>query len=61
MCFCGCTQSLQMTIFLYTICHVVVIVMDTMDPSDVIFRFLWTVEQMKPYGLKELGPDLAMG
>ena len=50
-----------MTLFLYTICHVVVVVMDTMDPSDVICRFLWTVEQMKPYGLKELGPEIAMG
>ena len=35
--------------------------MDTIDPSDVMFRFLWTVEQMKPYSLKELGPEIAMG
>ena len=28
--------SLQMILFLYTICHVVVVAMDTMDPSDVM-------------------------
>lgn len=54
-------QSLQMSLFLYTVCHVVVVVMDTMDPSDIIFRFLWTVEQMKPYSLKDLGPDVGVG
>ena len=54
-------QSLQTILFLYTVCHVVVVAMDTMDPSDGIFRFLWTVEQMKPYSLKDLGPDLPVG
>lgn len=54
-------QSLQMCLFLYTVCHVVVVVMDTIDPSDVMFRFLWTVEQMKPYSLKDLGPEVAVG
>ena len=41
------TQSLQMAMFLYSVCHVVLIVIDSMETSDVIFRFLGTVEQMK--------------
>ena len=26
-----------------------------------MFRFLWTVEQMKPYSLKDLGPEQVVG
>lgn len=39
--------SLQVAVFLYCVCHVVVVVVDCMDPQDPIFKFLQTVEQMK--------------
>ncbi|XP_003386367.1 PREDICTED: protein SMG9-like [Amphimedon queenslandica] len=38
--------SLQMAIFLFTVCHVVIITMESGD-VDVIFRFLWTAEKLK--------------
>lgn len=36
-----------MAIFLYSVCHVVLVVMDSLDSPEVLFRFLWTAEQMK--------------
>ncbi len=40
-------QSLKMATFLYSVCHVVLVVMDSLDSPDILFRFLWTAEQMK--------------
>lgn len=40
-------QSLKVAIFLYSVCHVVLVVMDSLDSPDILFRFLWTAEQMK--------------
>ena len=31
-------QSLQLAVFLYTVCHVVVVVLDNMDSADPVFR-----------------------
>ena len=31
-------QSLQVAVFLYSVCHVVVVVVDTMDSHDPIFK-----------------------
>jgi hypothetical protein len=39
--------SLQVALFMYTVCHVVVVVVDSMDHQDPIFKFLRTVEHMK--------------
>ncbi len=33
--------------FLYSVCHVVVVVMDSMEHCDLLTRFLRTIEQMK--------------
>lgn len=38
--------SLQLAVFLFTVCHVIVVVMDTMESAEVMFRFLWTAERM---------------
>lgn len=53
--------SLQLAVFLYTVCHVVVVVLDNMDSADPVFRFLCMVEQLKPLCVKgtlDLPPDL---
>ena len=40
-----CTlQSLQVAVFLYCVCHVVVVVVDSMDPQDPIFKSVLTSE-----------------
>jgi len=49
--------SLQLAIFLFTVCHVVLIVLDTTDSIDNTFKFLWTVERMKTTCVK-VSPDL---
>lgn len=40
-------MSLKMAIFLYSVCHVVLVVMDSLDSPEILFRFLGTAEQMK--------------
>ncbi|XP_064397219.1 nonsense-mediated mRNA decay factor SMG9-like isoform X2 [Halichondria panicea] len=39
--------EVQMSMFLYSVCHVVVVVMDSMEHCDLLTRFLRTIEQMK--------------
>lgn len=48
-----------MAIFLYSVCHVVLVVMDSLDSPDMLFRFLWTAEQMKSNCLRLLAMDTA--
>ncbi len=50
-----CFQSLQMAMFLYSVCHVVMVVIDSLDSPDVLFQFLWMAEQMKT---NCLGPSM---
>ena len=40
-------QSLQLAMFMYSVCHVVMVVLDSLDSPDVLFQFLWTAEHMK--------------
>lgn len=39
--------SLQMAIFLYSVCHVVLVVLDSTDGMEDVFKFLSTAEQLK--------------
>ena len=50
-----------MAVFLYSVCHVVLVVMDTLDSPDVLFRFLWTAEQMKSNCLRSSVDTSDMG
>jgi hypothetical protein len=40
--------SLQLAIFMTNVCHVVVVVMESGD-FDIILKFLWIAEKLKPY------------
>ena len=33
-------QSLQLAMFLYTVCHVVIVVLDSVEPTDNMFRYV---------------------
>lgn len=52
-------QSLQLAILLLTICHVIIVVIDTLE-ADTVFRFIQTAESLKPSCIsdsKVVNPD----